>query len=120
MWMSLMCAMSSMTTHGGRRHGPSDSCRPGPARWRVTFDLWHPAGAARRMKSMGGVEIIDRERVRAADRAWLRRAIELSRSCPSVSTAYNVGAVIVYGGMAVAEGYSRDTDGSVHAEESAL
>jgi diaminohydroxyphosphoribosylaminopyrimidine deaminase / 5-amino-6-(5-phosphoribosylamino)uracil reductase len=69
---------------------------------------------------MGSVDIVGRARVTAEDRAWLRRAIELSRGCPPVTTAYNVGAVIVCGDVVVAEGYSRDIDGRVHAEESAL
>ena len=57
----------------------------------------------------------------AQDRCWLRHAIELSRSCPPSATAFSVGAVIVGADSRVlAEGYSRDTDPHVHAEESAL
>jgi pyrimidine deaminase RibD-like protein len=48
-------------------------------------------------------------------------AIELSRACPAVATAYAVGAVVVDGcGGELARGYSRETDPSGHAEESAL
>ncbi|MEE1939577.1 dCMP deaminase [Streptomyces sp. TRM 70361] len=58
---------------------------------------------------------------RADDTRWLRRAIELSRRCPAVPSAYSVGAVVVSAdGRVLAEGYSRDVDDTVHAEESAL
>jgi pyrimidine deaminase RibD-like protein len=70
----------------------------------------------------------------------MRRAIALSRCCPSADRAYSVGAVIVAGGdmpgaapggtitdgavpgidIELAHGYSRETDETVHAEESAL
>src|SRR5215467_12452373 len=57
----------------------------------------------------------------ARDRRWLLRAIELSRSCPQSDTAFSVGAVIVSSDDRVlAEGYSRDVDPLVHAEESVL
>lgn len=57
----------------------------------------------------------------ARDHAWLRYAIDLSRSCPPATGAYSVGAVIVAAtGEQIASGYSRDTDPHVHAEESAL
>lgn len=56
-----------------------------------------------------------------ADRRWLRKAIELSRRCPPTDTAYSVGAIVVaVGGSLLAQGYSRETDPHVHAEESAL
>lgn len=56
-----------------------------------------------------------------ADRRRLREAIELSRRCPPSETAYSVGAIVVAGdGTKLADGYSRDTDPHVHAEESAL
>lgn len=52
---------------------------------------------------------------------WLREAIDLSRRCPPTDSAYNVGAIIVSaGGERLAEGFSRETDPHVHAEESAL
>jgi pyrimidine deaminase RibD-like protein len=55
------------------------------------------------------------------DRARLLAAIELSRSCPVVTTAYAVGAIIVDAdGGELARGYSRETDPADHAEESAL
>ncbi len=56
-----------------------------------------------------------------ADRRWLREAIEISRRCPPSPRAYSVGAVIVdREGEVVATGYSRERDGSDHAEEVAL
>jgi len=56
-----------------------------------------------------------------SDEAWMRRAIELSRLCPPSETAFSVGAVIVDAdGNEIANGYSRETDPHVHAEESAL
>jgi diaminohydroxyphosphoribosylaminopyrimidine deaminase / 5-amino-6-(5-phosphoribosylamino)uracil reductase len=59
--------------------------------------------------------------VTKADRAWMRRAIELSRLCPPSTSAYSVGAVIVGSdGTELSTGYSRETDSHVHAEESAL
>lgn len=55
------------------------------------------------------------------DRRWLQEAIDLSRRCPQSDTAYAVGAVIVGGdGIRLSDGYSRETDPHVHAEESAL
>lgn len=57
----------------------------------------------------------------ADDHAWLRRAIELSRNCPPVASAYSVGAVIVDGdGREMARGWSRERDPVEHAEEAAL
>jgi len=54
-------------------------------------------------------------------RRWMTRAIELAYKSPHSMTAFAVGAVIVDGsGQAIAEGYSRDDDPHVHAEESAL
>jgi diaminohydroxyphosphoribosylaminopyrimidine deaminase / 5-amino-6-(5-phosphoribosylamino)uracil reductase len=56
-----------------------------------------------------------------ADRQRLMQAIELAKKCPPSSTAFSVGAIIVdeHGEM-IADGYSRDIDERVHAEESAL
>ncbi|WP_435601212.1 deaminase [Streptomyces sp. C10-9-1] len=57
----------------------------------------------------------------AEDRAWMERAIDLSRKCPPAEGAFSVGAIIVGGdGKELAHGYSRETDAHVHAEESAL
>lgn len=57
----------------------------------------------------------------AIDRHWLARTIELSHRCPPSTTAFSVGAVVVdAAGEEIAWGYSRETDGLVHAEESAL
>lgn len=57
----------------------------------------------------------------AVDRHWLARAIELSLRCPPSTSAFSVGAVIVdAGGNEIASGYSRETDDTTHAEESAL
>lgn len=63
----------------------------------------------------------------ASDARWLRMAIELSRSCPPVSYAYSVGAIIVDAeGSVISTGYSReplhglgDPDKN-HAEEVAI
>ncbi|MGH3622533.1 MAG: dCMP deaminase [Sciscionella sp.] len=55
------------------------------------------------------------------DRAWLERAIELSRQCPPSAAAFSVGAIVVGAdGRELARGYSREGDDRVHAEESAL
>jgi diaminohydroxyphosphoribosylaminopyrimidine deaminase / 5-amino-6-(5-phosphoribosylamino)uracil reductase len=57
----------------------------------------------------------------AADRAWLARAIDLSRCCPPSRTAYAVGAVLVAAdGAVLTTGYSRETSPNDHAEEAAL
>jgi pyrimidine deaminase RibD-like protein len=57
----------------------------------------------------------------AADRHWLRQAIELSRRCPPSASAYCVGAVLVSGdGAVLATGFSRERDPRDHAEEAAL
>jgi diaminohydroxyphosphoribosylaminopyrimidine deaminase / 5-amino-6-(5-phosphoribosylamino)uracil reductase len=54
------------------------------------------------------------------DLRWMRLALDWSRRCPPVSSAFNVGAVVVRNGIELAYGYSRETDEKVHAEESAL
>lgn len=58
---------------------------------------------------------------REVDHRWMWRAIELSYQCPPSEGAYSVGAVITDAeGQEIATGYSRETDPTVHAEESAL
>lgn len=53
--------------------------------------------------------------------SWMRYAIALSHRCPPRDTAFAVGAVIVDAhGRQIAHGWSRETDDTVHAEESAL
>lgn len=55
------------------------------------------------------------------DHRWLELAVDLARRCPPSDTAYSVGAVLVGAdGVEIARGWSRDTDATVHAEESAL
>jgi pyrimidine deaminase RibD-like protein len=62
---------------------------------------------------------MDSERVN--DEFWMRHAIELAYKCPPADGAYSVGAVIVDSdGIQISNGYSRETDPKVHAEESAL
>ena len=57
----------------------------------------------------------------AADREWLRQAIELSRCCPPSASAFCVGAMIVAAdGGVIATGFSRQHDQHDHAEEVAL
>jgi diaminohydroxyphosphoribosylaminopyrimidine deaminase/5-amino-6-(5-phosphoribosylamino)uracil reductase len=57
-----------------------------------------------------------------ADVEWMKKTIELAKLCPPAEGAYSVGAIIVDNetGEVIAEGYSRETDDKVHAEESAL
>jgi diaminohydroxyphosphoribosylaminopyrimidine deaminase / 5-amino-6-(5-phosphoribosylamino)uracil reductase len=55
------------------------------------------------------------------DRHWLKAAIQLSHDSPAVTFAYAVGAIVVDGdGLQMANGFSRETDAHVHAEESSL
>jgi pyrimidine deaminase RibD-like protein len=55
------------------------------------------------------------------DRAWLTRAVDLSRSCRPLPTAFCVGAIVVAAdGTELARGYSREADPHGHAEETAL
>jgi diaminohydroxyphosphoribosylaminopyrimidine deaminase / 5-amino-6-(5-phosphoribosylamino)uracil reductase len=55
------------------------------------------------------------------DLRWLREAIELSRRCPPVPSAFSVGAVLVSGeGNVLATGYSRELGPKDHAEEVVL
>jgi diaminohydroxyphosphoribosylaminopyrimidine deaminase / 5-amino-6-(5-phosphoribosylamino)uracil reductase len=55
------------------------------------------------------------------DDKWLREAIEHSRHCLPSDAAYSVGAIIVSAdGVELARGYSRETGGTLHAEEEAL
>ena len=91
----------------GQRHEPR-ALEHGPAR-----NLCR--GAAHRHVARG-----DRPPA-AADRQQLLAAIELSRKCPPSQTAYSVGAIIVDAdGAKLAEGYSREVDDHVHAEEGAI
>lgn len=56
-----------------------------------------------------------------SDARWLRRTVELSRSCPPSDTAFSVGcAVVAADGTVLGEGYSRRDDPHDHAEEAAL
>ena len=58
---------------------------------------------------------------RVDDEFWMRRAIALAHQCPPADGAYSVGAVIVdENGLEISDGYSRESDPKVHAEESAL
>lgn len=50
----------------------------------------------------------------------MARAVELAERCPPSETAFSVGAVIVAGGRAVGEGFSRAEHPNDHAEEVAL
>ncbi len=50
----------------------------------------------------------------------MARAVALAEQCPPSATAFSVGAVIVAGGRAVGEGYSRGELPEDHAEEVAL
>jgi diaminohydroxyphosphoribosylaminopyrimidine deaminase / 5-amino-6-(5-phosphoribosylamino)uracil reductase len=55
------------------------------------------------------------------DREWLAAAIDHSRACTPIPTAYCVGAIVVAAdGTEIARGYSRETDPTAHAEEVAL
>jgi diaminohydroxyphosphoribosylaminopyrimidine deaminase/5-amino-6-(5-phosphoribosylamino)uracil reductase len=55
------------------------------------------------------------------DHRWMSRAIELASRSPASTSAFSVGAVIVSAsGDELANGWSRDSDPKVHAEESAL
>jgi len=54
-----------------------------------------------------------------SDPHWMETALAWSRRCPPVPTAYNVGAVVVDGDC-LAYGFARESDRTVHAEESAL
>jgi pyrimidine deaminase RibD-like protein len=57
----------------------------------------------------------------AADLEWLAAAIELSRRCRPVPTAYSVGAIAVAAdGRRLADGWSRRAADTEHAEEAAL
>lgn len=50
----------------------------------------------------------------------MRVAVDWSRECPRAPRLFNVGAAVVAHGELLAYGYSRDSDPTVHAEESAL
>lgn len=57
----------------------------------------------------------------AIDHEWMQRALRLADRCPPSTSAYSVGVVIVDDeGRELANGYSRETDQSIHAEEAAL
>jgi diaminohydroxyphosphoribosylaminopyrimidine deaminase/5-amino-6-(5-phosphoribosylamino)uracil reductase len=59
--------------------------------------------------------------VTTADRDWMTLALVLARKCAASYAAFSVGAVIVdREGQLIAEGYSRETDDNIHAEEAAL
>jgi pyrimidine deaminase RibD-like protein len=50
----------------------------------------------------------------------MRLAIELSKLCPTTTSAYSVGAVLISEEREIARGYSRETGEHEHAEEIAL
>ncbi len=55
------------------------------------------------------------------DRALLARAVALARRCPPSDTAFSVGALVVSAdGTVLADGWSRRSDPTEHAEEAAL
>jgi diaminohydroxyphosphoribosylaminopyrimidine deaminase/5-amino-6-(5-phosphoribosylamino)uracil reductase len=55
------------------------------------------------------------------DEHWMSIAVGLAWECPPSPEAFSVGAVIVgQDGTRLSDGYSRETDPRVHAEESAL
>jgi 5-amino-6-(5-phosphoribosylamino)uracil reductase len=57
----------------------------------------------------------------AADRRWMAAAVELSGRCRPSPTAFSVGAVLVGSdGREIAGGYSRESYGTEHAEQSAV
>lgn len=59
--------------------------------------------------------------VSGVDEYWMRKAIELAYRCPPAEGAYSVGAVITdSAGNEIASGFSRESDATLHAEESAL
>ncbi|MEY9937064.1 dihydrofolate reductase family protein [Streptacidiphilus sp. MAP5-3] len=111
--------------------GDAEAPRFAPPRAGVVF----PQDTLRRMTLLGtevlGGDIVvlryaarrsDADVVTRDDIAWMRRAIELSHSCPRSETAYSVGAIVVAAdGTELAPGFSREGgDDKVHAEESAL
>lgn len=58
---------------------------------------------------------------RHSDADWLAEAIELSKSCPEVDSAFCVGAILVSAsGQVIGRGYSRQSGPKDHAEEAAL
>ncbi len=55
------------------------------------------------------------------DQKIMKKAVELSRKCPRSTTAFSVGCIITDAeGTILAEGYSREINDSIHAEEVAL
>merc|ERR1711908_264089 len=60
------------------------------------------------------------EDLEAVDRACLQMACQQSFRAPQSDTAYSVGCVLIADGRVLATGYSRELEGSMHAEEVAL
>ena len=55
------------------------------------------------------------------DEHWMSIAVGLAWECPPSPGAFSVGAVVVgQDGTRLSDGYSRENDPRVHAEESAL
>lgn len=55
------------------------------------------------------------------DKQWINYAINLSKNSPLSDTAFTVGAALVdKEGNLIADGYSRETDPTIHAEEVVL
>jgi diaminohydroxyphosphoribosylaminopyrimidine deaminase/5-amino-6-(5-phosphoribosylamino)uracil reductase len=101
-----------------RRRGAARALAGNRGRIRARAGATRIRTTARRRGKLLGVYVAGGAR---QDHAWMWRAIELSRNCPPATEAYSVGAVIVDAdGREIANGYSRDTDPHVHAEESAL
>jgi len=58
---------------------------------------------------------------RHSDADWLAEAIELSKRCTPIDSAFCVGAILVSAsGPVIAQGFSRQSDPGDHAEEVAL
>lgn len=88
---------------------------------RFPWDATHRATLAE-VRAIGNVAfhryLLSRSEV---DKHWLGVAVELSRDCPPSTTAFAVGAIVVDAdGNELARGYSRESGGTEHAEESAL
>ncbi|KAI8909758.1 diaminohydroxyphosphoribosylamino-pyrimidine deaminase, partial [Gorgonomyces haynaldii] len=54
------------------------------------------------------------------DLVFMRMALEEAKKCKPVSSAFNVGAVLVRDGQVLSTGYSRELEGNTHAEQVCL
>ena len=112
-WLSGPMRLTPIFRHQPAPGTASRSCWLSRATRQAPGDAKCASGAGPSMTAAGPT---DSERL-TRNLHWLQLAIELSRRCPRSATAFSIGAVIVDAEEhVIADGYSRDMDPQVRAE----